>query len=107
MKNELPVGLPHFESLAHHLKVSYLLRWWSTIAAANIRQAYPGEEVQHLEADTFRVSLGRMDAAVAQALQDLIDDGLVTVEVGPYEVASERYQNTVKQWEQGGHIPPG
>src|SRR5690606_28108478 len=81
--------------------------WWTTISAANIRQAYPGDEAHYLEADTLRVSLGLMDADVAQALQDLLDDGLVTVEIKPYEVASERYRDTVKQWEKWGSIPRG
>ncbi len=107
MKNELPVGRPHFESLAYHLRVSYLLRWWETISAADIRQAYPGDEAQYLEADAFRLNLGHMDADVAQALQDLIDDGLVKVEVMSYEVASKHYRDTVKQWERWGSIPRG
>lgn len=92
-------GIKAFEGLALHLKVLYFITYFGKgCHFTDFVREFPGlpsEDVQYLEADNFRLRLGKIDTATASAMNDLINDGIIDVkdlQAHSSEQYKERYR---------------
>lgn len=104
-------GREKFESLDSHFKVLYFVTWFGRgCHFTDFLREFPGlpqDTVQYLEASTFRLRIGQLNARLVSATNDLIEDGLIEVKnIRAYSIErlKERRQKDVydKNTSKGG-----